>query len=203
MLAVASPPTDVTAVQDGLTSIVVTWTPSSPLGVTTGYRISFSGGGNSSSVDVSGGITNSYILSGLTNGETYTISIVGIYQHLFRGTTTTVEVTLSEREKHSVCSSKNSSSFPVPVPGQVLVSVSSITAASISLSWSVDSGRVASWEVVWRPTDRGTESTSGSLPGNTYTIHLDSSTNYTVTVRATNVAGTTDSTPILFSTGMR
>ena len=80
--------------------------------------------------------------------------------------------------------------------------VSSITASSISLSWSVASGRVASWEVVWRPIDRGTESTSGSLPGNTYTIHhLDSSTIYTVTVRATNVAGTTDSTPILFSTG--
>ena len=80
--------------------------------------------------------------------------------------------------------------------------VSSITASSISLSWSVASGRVASWEVVWRPTDRGTESTSGSLPGNTYTIHhLNSSTIYTVTVTATNVAGTTDSTPILFSTG--
>ena len=93
--------------------------------------------------------------------------------------------------------------LPVPAPGQVLVSVSSITASSISLSWSVASGRVASWEVVWRPADRGTESTSGSLPGNTYTIHhLDSSTIYTVTVRATNVAGTTDSTPILFSTGI-
>ena len=83
-----------------------------------------------------------------------------------------------------------------------MVSVSSITATSISLSWSVASGRIASWEVVWRPTDRGTESTSGSLPGNTYTIHhLDSSTIYTVTVTATNVAGTTDSTPIYFSTG--
>ena len=61
-----------------------------------------------------------------------------------------------------------------------------------------------SWEVVWRPSDRGTESTSGSLPGNTYTIHhLDSFTIYTVTVTATNVAGTTDSTPILFSTGTK
>ena len=42
----ASPPTDVTAVQDGPTSIRVTWTPPSPLGDTTGYRISFTGGGN-------------------------------------------------------------------------------------------------------------------------------------------------------------
>ncbi|CAI8054582.1 hypothetical protein GBAR_LOCUS29774, partial [Geodia barretti] len=52
-----------------------------------------------------------------------------------------------------------------------------------------------------RPTDRGTESTSGPLSGTTYTIHqLDPSTIYTLTVSATNVAGTTDSTPILFST---
>ena len=107
----------------------------------------------------------------------------------------------SVREKQAMCVNLKFFLIQVPAPGQVIVSVSSITATSISLSWSVASGRVASLEVVWRPTDRGTESTSGSLPGNTYTIHhLDSSTIYTVTVRATNVAGTTDSTPILFST---
>ena len=82
------------------------------------------------------------------------------------------------------------------------MSVSSITASSISLSWSVASGSVASWEVVWRETDRGTESSSGSLTGTSYTIdQLESTTIYTVTVRASNVAGTTDSQPITFSTG--
>ena len=82
------------------------------------------------------------------------------------------------------------------------MSVSSITASSISLSWSVASGSVASWEVVWRETDRGTESSSGSLIGTSYTIdQLESTTIYTVTVRASNVAGTTDSQPITFSTG--
>ncbi|CAI8045573.1 Receptor-type tyrosine-protein phosphatase delta, partial [Geodia barretti] len=170
-------PTDVTAVQDGPTSITVTWTPPSPLGDTTGYRISFTG---SSDVDIDGGFTNSYTLTGLTNEHTYTISIVATSEHLFSDATT-FEIAL------------------VPAPGQMLVSVSSITATSISLSWSVSSGRVASWEVVWRPTDRGTESTSGPLSGTTYTIHhLDPSTIYTLTVSATNVAGTTDSTPILF-----
>ena len=65
------------SVQDGPTSIKVTWTPPSPLGDTTGYRISYTGGGGSSdSVDVDGS-TNSHTLMGLTNGETYTISIVG------------------------------------------------------------------------------------------------------------------------------
>ena len=83
------------------------------------------------------------------------------------------------------------------------MSVSSITASSISLSWSVANGSVASWEVVWRETDRGTESSSGSLTGTSYTIdQLESTTIYTVTVRASNVAGTTDSQPITFSTGI-
>ena len=78
------------------------------------------------------------------------------------------------------------------------MSVSSINASSISLSWSVASGSVA---VVWRETDRGTESSSGSLTGTSYTIdQLESTTIYTVTVRASNVAGTTDSQPIIFST---
>ena len=82
------------------------------------------------------------------------------------------------------------------------MSVSSITASSISLSWSVASGSVASWEVVWRETDRGTESSSDSLTGTSYTIdQLESITIFTVTVRASNVAGTTDSQPITFSTG--
>ena len=71
---VASPPSDVTAVQDGPTSIRVSWTPPSPLGLTTGYRISYTGGG---SVDVDGGNTNSHTLTGLINGQTYTIFIVG------------------------------------------------------------------------------------------------------------------------------
>ena len=68
----ASPPSGVTAVQDGPTSIRVSWTPSSDA---TGYRITYTGGGSSDSVAV--GDTNTHTLMGLTNGETYTISIVG------------------------------------------------------------------------------------------------------------------------------
>ena len=82
------------------------------------------------------------------------------------------------------------------------MSVNSITASSISLSWSVASGSVASWEVVWRETDRGTESSSGSLTGTFYTIdQLESTTIYTVTVRASNAVGASSSQPITFSTG--
>ena len=74
----ASPPSGVTAVQDGPTSIRVSWTPPSPLGDTSGYRIYYTrAGGSSDSVDVGGGNTNTHTLMGFTNGETYTISVVG------------------------------------------------------------------------------------------------------------------------------
>ena len=65
------------AVQTGPTSITVTWTPPDPLDDVTGYRIDYTneGGSSSGSVDVSGGDTMSHILTSLTNGETYTISI--------------------------------------------------------------------------------------------------------------------------------
>ena len=74
----ASPPSGVTAVQDGPTSIRVSWTPPSPLGDTSGYRIYYTrAGGSSDSEDVDDRNRNTYTLMGLTNGETYTISIVG------------------------------------------------------------------------------------------------------------------------------
>ena len=60
------------AFQDSPTSIRVSWTPSSDA---TGYGITYTGGGSSDSVAV--GNTNTHTLMGLTNGETYTISIVG------------------------------------------------------------------------------------------------------------------------------
>ena len=69
------------AVQEGLTSIQVTWSPPTPLGDTTGYRIYYSGG-SSGSKDVSDGSTNNYLLKNLLNGVVYTISIVGTSKHL-------------------------------------------------------------------------------------------------------------------------
>jgi len=78
---VASAPTNLMAVQEGLTGIRVSWTPPTPLGNTTGFRIYYSGG-SSGSEDVSGGSTDNYTLTGLQNGANYTISIVGTSQHL-------------------------------------------------------------------------------------------------------------------------
>ena len=66
------------AVQEGLTSIRVSWSPPTPLGDTTGYRIYYSDGDVSGIVDVSGGSTNNYLLTGLRNGGSYAISIMAI-----------------------------------------------------------------------------------------------------------------------------
>ena len=71
----APAPTNLMAAQEGPTSIRVSWSPPTPLGDTTGYRIYYSGG-SSGSEDVSDGSTDNYLLTGLQNGESYTISIV-------------------------------------------------------------------------------------------------------------------------------
>ena len=66
-------PTNVTAVQIGLTSIKVSWTPPTNA---TGYIISYTGGGSSDSVTVGDGSTDNYVFSGLMNGATYAISVI-------------------------------------------------------------------------------------------------------------------------------
>ena len=66
------------AAQEDPTGIRVSWNPQED---TTGYRIYYSGGSNGSE-DVSDGSTDNYLLTGLQNGESYTISIVAISQHL-------------------------------------------------------------------------------------------------------------------------
>ena len=66
-------------VQGDGTSVLLTWTPPDPLGDTTGYTISYTGG---SDVDIDGGSTNTHTLTGLIRGEMYVISIVGTSEHI-------------------------------------------------------------------------------------------------------------------------
>ena len=79
---VGSAPTNLMAVQEGPTGIRVSWTPPSPFGTTRGYRISYSGG-SSGSVDISDRDTDNHLLSGLVNGASYTIFIVGTSPHYY------------------------------------------------------------------------------------------------------------------------
>ena len=78
--AVASAPTNLMAVQEGLTSVRVSWSPPTPLGYTIGYRIYYSSG-SSSSVDISG-TTSQYVLADLVMGGSYSVSLVATSQHL-------------------------------------------------------------------------------------------------------------------------
>ena len=94
-------------------------------------------------------------------------------------------------------------------PGQPSVTVSSTTATTISLSWSVPSGSVVySYEVVWE------RATSGECPdedeGNatitdgftSFTITgLEEDSSYTITVTATNAAGSAASDLVTGMTG--
>ena len=76
---VVNPPSGLMAVQDSLTSILVSWTaPASGGASRTGYRISYqTGGGSEQSVDVGAAATNQ-TLTGLQSGATYNISIVAV-----------------------------------------------------------------------------------------------------------------------------
>ena len=88
------------------------------------------------------------------------------------------------------------------------VVVSSTAATTISLSWSVPNGSVDSYEVVWeRDTsgecpdeDEGSSTTTGG--STSYTITgLEEDSSYTITVMATNAAGSAVSDPVTGMTG--
>ena len=97
---VASAPTHLMAVQEGPTSIRVSWSPPTPLGDTTGYRIYYSGG-SSGSVNVSDGSTDNYLLTGLQNEESYTISIVSV-SHFTSNAAIVLDITLGKNDVHCV-----------------------------------------------------------------------------------------------------
>ena len=186
-----------TAVQDGLTSIRVTWTPSSGA---TGYRIDYSGGGSSGSVTVSGGDTNSYTLTSLMIGGTYNMSIVATSDHFFSDNVSAdMSVTLG---KHSVKTGFPGimGLFAVPVPGKpdIIATMTVSTATTISLSWSVPSGSVVTeYLIEWQRdtsvacSDEDQDSTT--ITDTSYTISgLEEDSRYTITVTASNTAGSSE-----------
>ena len=65
--------------QVNLTTIRVSWSPPNPLGDTTGYIITYTGG-SSGSVTVNDPNIDNYLLTGLYGGH-YTIAILGMSEH--------------------------------------------------------------------------------------------------------------------------
>ena len=129
---------------------------------------------------------------------TYTISIVATSPH-FNSTAVDPQVTLSEaliaKFKYDMSLHFHAS---VPLPTEPIVSVDTITATSISLSWSVPTDQmVTSSEVMWQESSNTAEAkSSGKVTMTIYTMDgLESSTKYTITVTVTNKAGNTTSSP--------
>ena len=94
------------------------------------------------------------------------------------------------------------------VPGMPIAEVNSVTATTISLSWSVPSGSVDSYMVTWE------RDTSGECPVEnrgkrtltkgyfSYTIEqLEEDSNYTITLTAINAAGSAVSDSVTRLTG--
>ena len=190
------PPTNVGAVQEGLTSIIVSWTPSSNA---TGYRIYYdSSGGHSGFEDVTNGSFDNYTLKGVQNGTPYTIFIMATSEDHPPSTLVELNIYLSKK-KLFLLMCMFILILLVSPPGEILLAVLSATPTSISLSWSIASSSATGWEVVWRDSNGNvTENTSGSLSGTNYTINdLLTTTSYSVRVRAVNAIGPTETPHII------
>ena len=81
-----------TAVQEGTTSIRVSWTLVSGA---TGYRVEYSGGDDTEEESADGSATT-LMITGLQNGLTYTISLVAISPNLPTSAPITKQVPLGE-----------------------------------------------------------------------------------------------------------
>lgn len=93
---VASAPTGLRAVQENATTLRVSWIPPTPLGDTTGYRISYEMTNSTSySIDVNGH-DHHLLLTGLMSGETYTITIIGLSER-FPSQSSMIKITLGNR----------------------------------------------------------------------------------------------------------
>ena len=89
-----------------------------------------------------------------------------------------------------------------PPPGQPSVTLSSALATTIFLFWSVPSGSVVdSYEVMWE--GDGTRGSTIITDGSTsYTITgLEEDSSYTITVTASNAAGSAISEPVTMKAG--
>ena len=80
-LSAASEPLNISVVQEGPTSLRVYWVLPEKSGHTIGYRIYYTGGSNGS-VDVEDEFVDNYLLTGLVNAASYTVSIAAKSLHL-------------------------------------------------------------------------------------------------------------------------
>ena len=184
--SVGLPPTELKfVVISNATSILLTWQPPSPLVHNIGYRISYTNSSSNRTVDVSGGSTNSYTLTGLSSGETYRISILGKSHHIFSKAVEFEPVTLQNAGDFT-CDEQILYVYLYTCHTGLEVHVTSKATNSISLSWSVAVGSFITSEVTWRAVRDSSDSgksvnqgSSGHITSKSYTIdNLEKETVY-------------------------
>ena len=195
----ASPPSDVTAVRAGLTSITVNWTASSDAA---GYRISYTSDSGSGSETVSDGSTETHTLTGLVNGETYNISIVGTASSPGPPRAPVEAGTVGLSKSMIVLETVRTFCVSLSAPSAAVLSeTTSPSSTAITITGSVPSdtvvtGYVVDWQRDTCPGEGemamriGTISEAGVFP-NSYPISgLEPGNRYTITVTVSNAAGT-------------
>ena len=77
----AENPVHLSAVQESPTSIYVNWVMLRPMKKAIGYRLFYRGGSNGS-VDIDDVQVNDFVLTGLKNNASYTVSLIAKSMHL-------------------------------------------------------------------------------------------------------------------------
>ena len=97
-------PTDIVVYQSVPNALQVSWTPPSPLGHATGYRIYYDGDdGSSGTLDVIGGSSRNQTLRGLSSSVSYTLSIVTLSFHLPSAVVQYQEPIPISKQKMKIC----------------------------------------------------------------------------------------------------
>ena len=135
------PPTGVTAVQSGPTSVSVSWTAPTSGGPVTRYDIYYVANGGSST---SGGSTNStsYVQTNLQVGVQYNISVIAVGTSL-PSLSANVILTLSESHLQVIKVTHPSLlSHSTSVPSTPSLTIAQVTSTSITVMWSQPGGEI-------------------------------------------------------------
>ena len=89
------------------------------------------------------------------------------------------------------------SSFSVAAPGKPTITVDSKTSTTITLSWTTSNGLAESYGVTWMRNGTVSNKTIGGDSTGYIIKELESNSSYTITVTATNAAGSAVSDPII------
>jgi hypothetical protein len=155
------------------TSLTLGWT--APTGTKTKYVLSYTPttGGSTTNVDIAGNVST-YVLSGLTSGMSYNLSLVA--------------------------NNANGNSDPITLTGYTILSAptglssTGRTINSITYSFTEPSGAIDSYSVTATPDSGSVVTKTFNAPSTSYTITgLTSGTIYTITMVATNGGGNSPS----------